>query len=309
MPNVGPGGGGAARVAVPGAARRAAAAAAAKAAAARKLATAAATAKAKAGDIPFWIQPPFDPRIMGIAAPMGSGGNIQMRRGFMIWDQTQPGYGSNRARVTFLYNPTTITVNYALNPSSALTSALTFQQSGLKAAPMAPMSQSISFSLLFDRTFELWNSYTSKGVPGKLSGVDNDIMNPHARGVLTDVLALQQYTGQLANSQFQAQAKSAPAVTSTFQLQGIQEMMLGWVYFGGVYGAFYYGYVSGFTVTYTHFTQYMVPMRCAVDVGFVLMPLPDNTPTYGVGLDGRIVSNNAATAPPVLPSFPTKTKK
>ena len=273
----------------------AAAAALARARSTRIAATAAsATAASKAGNIPFLKQQPFSPNIMGIASPMGSGGNIQMRRGFMIWDQTQPGYGSNRARVTFLYNPTTITVNYALNPSSALTTALAFKQKGLAAAPMAPMSQSISFSLLFDRTFELWNSYTSKGVPGKLSGVDNDIMNPHARGVLTDVLALQQYTGQLANSQFQSGASSAPAVTSTFQLQGIQEMMLGWVYFGGVYGAFYYGYVSGLTVTYTHFTQFMVPMRCAVDVGFVLLPLPTDALTYGVGLDSKIASQGGS---------------
>jgi hypothetical protein len=247
---------------------------------------------------------------------MGSGGNIQMRRGFMVWDKPQPGYGSNRARVNFLYNPTTVTANYALNPSSALTAALLFSQggAGLKAAPMAPMSQSISFSLLFDRTFELWNHYTTKGVPSNPNGV----MDPHARGVLTDVLALQQYTGQLANSTFQDQgggsqaigANNSPAMTSTFQLQGIQEMTLGWVYFGGAYGAFYYGYISGFTVTYTHWTQYMVPMRCAVDVGFVLMPLPVNTPTYGVGLDGPLISvGGATTAPPTLPAFPTKPKK
>ena len=284
-----------------GAAARAAGGAAAAAARAKTALTKANAAKAaKAGDIPFWIQPPFDPRIMGIAAPMGSGGNIKLTRGFMIWDQTQPGYGHNRARVNFLYNPTTVQASYALNPSSALTSALTFQQGGLRAAPMAPMSQSISFSLLFDRTFELWNSYTSGGFPKNPGAKDpgvpmgSSINDPAVRGVLVDVMALQQYTGQLANSQFQADAKSSPTVTSTFQLQGIQEMMLGWVYFGGVYGAFYYGYVSGLTVTYTHFTQFMVPMRCAVDVGFVLLPLPTDALTYGVGLDSKIASQGGS---------------
>src|ERR1035438_6862405 len=166
----GAGGAGASAAAV---ARARAAALAAKATAAKAALTKAANAKAtKGGSIPFWIQPPFDPRILNIAAPMGSGGGIKLTHGFMIWDQTHPdvGYGTHRARVNFLYNPTTVQASYTMSATAGVTAALTFNQGGLNVNPVMPMSQNVSFSLLFDRTFELWDSYTSGGVPKNLSG-------------------------------------------------------------------------------------------------------------------------------------------
>jgi hypothetical protein len=66
------------------------------------------------------------------------------------------------------------------------------------------------------------------------------------------------------------------------------------VYFGGVYGAFYYGYVDSFDVTFTHFTQFMVPMRAAVDVSFTLLPLNTTSLTYGVGLNSQIASQGGS---------------
>src|ERR1017187_626411 len=189
-----------------GAAARAAGGAAAAAARAKAALTKAnATKAAKAGDIPFWIQPPFDPRIMGIAAPMGSGGNIKLTRGFMIWDQTQAagGYGTHRARVNFLYNPTTVAASYAMTSDSTVNAGLMFNQTGLSPNPIQPMQQGIQFDLLFDRTFELWNSYTPDGFPKNPGAKDpgvpmhSAINDPSVRGVLVDVLALQQFTGQL----------------------------------------------------------------------------------------------------------------
>jgi hypothetical protein len=273
-------------------------------AAARAL-TAAATAKAaRAGNVPFWIQPKFDPRIMGVAAPMGSGGNIQLTRGFMVWDKTHPdvGYGTNRARVNFLYNPTTVEATYTMATNASVTAALMFTQPGLAANPIMPMSQNVSFSLLFDRTFELWDSYADSGFPknpgAKDPGVpmNSPINDPGVRGVLVDVMALQQYVGQLnqqtrdANSAGYTADISSSTPGATYKMQGIQEMLLGWVYFGGVYGAFYYGYIDSWDVTYTHWTQFMVPMRAAVDISFTLLPLPQDSPTYGVGLTSSVVS-------------------
>jgi hypothetical protein len=167
------------------------------------------------------------------------------------------------------------------------------------------MQQGIQFDLLFDRTFELWNSYTPDGFPKNPGAKDpgvpmhSAVNDPSVRGVLVDVMALQQYTGQLnqqsRNDGTAANNGNGAAVGPKYKMQGIQEMLLGWVYFGGVYGAFYYGYCDSFQVTYTHFSQFMVPMRCAVTVSFTLLPLPSDSPTYGVGLNSRAVSQGTST--------------
>ena len=55
-------------------------------------------------------------------------------------------------------------------------------------------------------------------------------------------------------------------------------MALAYIFFGAPGASLvYYGYVSYWDVTYTHFAQNMVPMRAVVDVSFTLLPLPTSS--------------------------------
>lgn len=48
-----------------------------------------------------------------------------------------------------------------------------------------------------------------------------------------------------------------------------------WLYFGDpTSNFFFFGFITSYDVTVTHWTQYMVPMRCAIDVSFQLLPNP-----------------------------------
>ena len=36
----------------------------------------------------------------------------------------------------------------------------------------------------------------------------------------------------------------------------------------------YYGYINEWSVQYTHWTQYNIPMRCVISVNFTMLPMP-----------------------------------
>jgi len=59
--------------------------------------------------------------------------------------------------------------------------------------------------------------------------------------------------------------------------QGFVMMIPCYAYFGGSNNVKYFGYISEWDVTYTHWTQWMVPMRCVIDITFTMLPPP--TPT------------------------------
>lgn len=238
--------------------------------------------------VPYYDQPQFDPRIYSLPF-LDSTDSSFFSRGYMKWDKNYllPGY-SNVAAMHFLYNPTTITATYSTT-SSDLNSALTMKTPADTAAPTFPMSQSVSFSLLFDRTFELWGSYQANGLPlgVKSSAAQTDpttgaFMNdPTQAGVGVDILAMKQFTGMLAS----APQGNGGQLTSRNVPQGPLIPAFAWLYFGSINGGqYYYGYVDSWDVTVTHWTQFMVPMRCAIDVDFTLLPPPA----------GESVTGNAA---------------
>src|SRR5581483_7972601 len=77
--------------------------------------------------------------------------------------------------------------------------------------------------------------------------------------------------------------------------QGPMMLIPIWLFFGNVTGGLsYYGYVSDWSVTYTHFSQYMVPMRCAVDIDFTLL-MPPGGAQAQQSLGQAKFSNNAWT--------------
>lgn len=259
----------------------------------------------KAAATPAWVQPPFDPRITKLTLPMGSG-VTGINRGYMVWDPTVPwsppfgGAGQTFAkapRVEFLYNPSTVAASYAIDNTSAQSSLL-YPVANVTPNLVVPLNQTVSFTIMFDRTYELWGD--SPLNPGEPPGsAPGDIHDPHTPmqkfGCGLDVLAMQQFTGMFSTIEnatggsnsanpFSGSStnKAISGISPTTinealnggKAQGIFAVVLSYVFFSGSpnYGLTYYGYVSGWDVQYTHFAQNMVPMRAVIDVSYTLLP-------------------------------------
>lgn len=224
-------------------------------------------------------QPTFAPQLQTLAFPLSAGSNFgPLQRGFMKWDDgKQPaGLITNDAIVHFLFNPASVTADYAMTYNYGAT--LQFPAPGDQSILRVPLSQTVEFSLLFDRTYELIGAYTAGGVTKTRNGASND---PTVVGVMADIYQLQQFTGMTIN--YTSNGKTTSTAGTKITGQGILQLIPSFVYFGGGNNVLtFYGYISEWTVEYTHFTQKMVPMRAAVDVTFTMLPHTP-TPTSNAG--------------------------
>jgi hypothetical protein len=195
----------------------------------------------------------------------------------MIWDKPIPGY-SGRAVVRYLYNPSTVSADYNIADASAQ-AALNFPNPGDSANLAIPLSQTAQWSLMFDRTFELWQSYESTGLP--IGG--NDSSSGGTLGVQADVNAFMQFTGMLTNYSGGTQNVTG----SITKDKGIMQLVPSWAFFGNnnvSNGLIFYGYINEWSVQYTHFTQYNVPMRAVISVNWTMLPNPGTNPPSVGGL-------------------------
>lgn len=235
------------------------------------------------------VQPPFDPRIQTLKFPFGGNEFGTLQRGYMTWDQTQllTGY-SSAAKLNFLFNPSTVTASYSLVPDTSVQAAMMFPTAYDKTDLRVPLSQTVEWSLLFDRTFELWGHY-NQGTSAGTTASTADNNNPSVVGVMVDINAMQQFTGMYANFYSGTSASTGNAASdaisgSLYNQQGIMQPVYSYVWFGSS-ALFYYGYVSEWDVTITHWTQYMVPMRCVINITFTMMPTPSGAAASNSNVD------------------------
>lgn len=225
------------------------------------------------------LQPKFDSRIYSLAFPNQDttpGHSKQLRRGYMIWDKAITGYNS-RAVVHFLYNPSTVQATYSMSDPNAAAS-LMFPNAHDNLDLRIPLNQTATWSLLFDRTYELWGAYNSSGNPNQGLGVHQN--NPSVLGVLSDIYQMQQFTGMDVQFQQTNGAGIQGAPTGSFtRHQGILQLIPSFAYFGGKQALSFYGYISEWDFQVTHWTQFMVPMRCVINVSFTMLPPARNVGT------------------------------
>lgn len=229
-------------------------------------------------------QPKFDSRIYQLKYPLGGGSYGNLKRGSMVWEKPVIGY-SDVARMQFLYNPSTVTADYSLTPDISVQAGLLFPTAYNKTELRVPLSQSVEWSLLFDRTYELWGQYDHKGKPLQSAGKYKN--NPSVVGVLADIRQMQQFTGMNVSYFTDSTNNNGKALAAEFtKQQGIMQPVFSYVFFGDANNLWYYGYISEWDVTITHWTQFMVPMRCVINITFTLMPLYNsNTPTQTANTD------------------------
>jgi hypothetical protein len=250
-------------------------------------------------------QPKFDARISKLVYPLMGGrapGHGTLKRGFMVWDKPLVGY-SGLATVHFLYNPSTVEADYPI-ADSTVGAILQFPNPHDKADLRVPLQQTASWSLLFDRTYELWGSADH---PGESPGKNNN--DPSVIGVLADVFQMQQFTGMLVSYSQGTNPVVNPGgkVANFAGHQGIIQIVPSWVYFGDKSALSFYGYISEWDLQVTHWTQQMVPMRCVINITFTMLPPVSaskpgsNADTNWVALHTRIGPSvgGATTATPV----------
>lgn len=233
------------------------------------------------------------------------GVSVALQRGYMIWDQAGGGtsigytggvFGDGRDLIRFQFNPSTTSTYYSIANSSVQSTYL-YPVPGSTSYTLAPLQQTVSFTLYYDRLMEL-NYGTGNG---NGTGLLND---PGVIGFQADVLQFMQFTGMLYNtSNLSSSAANAllqgAGSTSTLPASalgtGVMMLMPCWLYFSNLTQTpalnstqansvealnaqlKYYGYISDWSVTYTHWTESMVPIRGSIDVNFTMMPMPAAT--------------------------------
>lgn len=222
-------------------------------------------------------QPAFAPQLYNpSAAPLGE--HPVLQHGYMIWDVAGGngmGYSGGpyhgRSVFKFLFNPQNIMASFATEVTTAQASLL-YNMPGASSTIAIPLSQSVSWTLYFDRTYEV-NYHKPNG----------QINDPAIIGVQADVMQMMQFTGMLSNLAAGASAKTPKVVNKG----GIMTNIFSWVYFGQPVPhaankkshvpalqsqLAYYGFVSGWDVNYTQFTADNVPFRATMDISFQLLP-------------------------------------
>lgn len=199
-----------------------------------------------------YSNPPFDPRILSWTKGLIIKGSAALRRGYIVQDKTywkdtgqKQGY-----RCNFLYNPSTLSVDYQINTSILPSVAQTAGQNA--ASALLSNMQSVSFNLLFDRTYEVGSLSVDK-----VSARNQKLLN---QGVYADVAALERICGIYRTS------------GSALGGQGPMLMIPATVVFGEMNRTAkplsWFGFIAGFGVDYTHFGANMTPMRATVAVTF-----------------------------------------
>ncbi|HEY1645120.1 MAG TPA: hypothetical protein VGF75_01905 [Candidatus Saccharimonadales bacterium] len=228
--------------------------------------------------------PPFHPNILNIGgkneavrpptsdkiyAPNGS-----LQRGRIVGGLGAYNGGAPNTTfiVNFLYNPSTISESRGIDLNNGVLPS-TSRNIGDPGQYATGLSTAVSFSLLFDRTFELW---------------DSSYINTQAGtyGCRVDVEALYNLVGinqLVANVPTVVIPKPGQTGKQNIVTQGPMLMAPCNVYFGpnGNGALSYYGYISEMDITWSHFAQTMVPARVEVDL--TLTVLPNTTSNYTIG--------------------------
>jgi hypothetical protein len=200
----------------------------------------------------------------------------RLQKGYMIWDVAGGNVGykggpyNGRCVFSFMFNPESVSATFATESTTAQ-AAMLYNAPGASDILAVPLAQSVAWTLYFDRTFEV--NYSKPA---------NTLNDPAIIGVQADVVQMMQFTGMLSNQAAGLQNIKTPHVNKG----GVMMNIFSWVYFGqnvtppgGRYSKTisenrlgYYGFVSGWDVTYTAFTQNMVPYRATMDVNFQMLP-------------------------------------
>lgn len=213
----------------------------------------------------------FDRRIRNIPSylPGETGGaNYGLIRGYMV-TAFPKGQSGKFYMLNFLYNPSTVQVSHSIDAGNQIMPPYTRSDED-KGTALTSAGGSLSFSLLFDRTYEMSD-------PSQFTTVEGTY------GVAADIQVLYNLVGiNMKQEVWSSSTSSTGTATEGGDVVGVMSMRPVWVHFNQARHRFadklsnmsrmsYFGYVSNLDISYTHFTQRMTPVRCAVAISMQLM--------------------------------------
>lgn len=248
-----------------------------------------------------YTQLAFDPRmnkqsmLVGTSTTrVGSGSQFSwvpengLARGYIVQAQSQASADGALYGCAFLFNPSIVTLQHGIDSSSSLVLPQYRRLTADTGVYLIGLSSTLDISLFFDRTYEVntkaeamngtYAPYGPMGfLPETLNAEASSILvngDPRLIGVLADVQALYRVVGMydpLDNQTWTNDDGTPTTATITGPMQQVPAyLMLGANMLTNVPS--WYGYIDSIGVTYTHFTQAMVPMRAQVDIEFTLLP-------------------------------------
>jgi hypothetical protein len=193
------------------------------------------------------LNPPFDPRMLSTGGANPALKDRPIKRGRIV-------AVTGGLQVNFMFNPTTLDVALTYDGSQA------DPEGTDKSVTAATFGEGqLSLNLLFDRTYEVW---------------DRSFEVASVFGVHADVLAFYAYLG-LIDASYTA-SSSWEQLYPRSQIQQVYS----YLYVGDRLK--YFGYISAFSVSYTHWSYDMIPTRAAVGISFnVVLTTPANIATIG----------------------------
>jgi hypothetical protein len=187
-------------------------------------------------------------------------------------------FNPNQINVSFYMNNMTTPPLYLYGAGSGGTSEAITQQSLASQVPNLSNSQTVAWSLIFDRTYDF---------------LADEKAATYDRGVLKDVAALYNLMGTFDS---QGAVPVSTPVQCVFGMTGS----------GQLWG--FTGYISMVNITYGIFRQNMIPSRCEVDLQltcvYVSSAVPAST-TINANGGSNTGSNTAGTGTPPVYGPPT----
>jgi hypothetical protein len=184
-----------------------------------------------------------------------------LQRGFICQDPNQgKGFeGKGLRRFSFLFNPSTLPVSYGSNGEIVADNADATSAGTNLPAINAEGGVTVSLSLLLDRTYETWS-------------------NRQSRGVMEDIHQLEKMCGWSERNPWLQVAAFCHLFLGPYQ--------------------HWYGVIQSFDVTYTNWTQYLVPNRASVDLNLKIYPWSgDFSQTSTASLAGDSTAQGHTLAP------------
>lgn len=253
-----------------------------------------------------FTNPPFDKRmtaskpwLMPAASQSTGAGASQtqvLERGYIIQDQPQAGI---KNQCNFLYNPSVLYANHVAE-SNVVVDSNAVNPNPLTAADslLMPLQSTLQFSLLFDRFYEMYDP-ASNGSAAWTDGVFADINALYRiTGISSPVAAVSGTSGTTA-----AVSSDTAFAAGTYIKGAVGPMRYvpARFYFAGSRSGIlnYYGVITSLNITYTHFTQQMIPFRCQVDIIASILPTPTPTTTKSTTSSSSNPTTSSSTVSPI----------